>query len=138
MSRKIAGIFVNEQGGVPYALAIAKALKPLETRSRDMLRGLVGQTVAIIRTRRGKRPTVLGYAKIERSFFCPAGAEWEALREQTLIPPGSRYDAVGRGRWCYVMSSAREDASPYPLPDNAVRHGRSWCEFDLDDIRPID
>lgn len=133
MSRKIAGIFVNENG-IPYAHAIVQGYKTIETRSRDMLRGLVGQTVAIVRTRSGQKATVIGYARIERSFFCPAGEDWESIREQTCIPPGSRYDAVGRGRWCYVMSNAREDASPYPLPDSTVRHGLSWCEFDLDDI----
>lgn len=134
MSRIIPGIFVNEQH-VKYASAIVQGYKPIETRSRDMLGKLVGQTVAVVRTRSGKQPVVVGYARIERKFWCAAGADWEALRDQHLIPPGSRYDAVSRGKWCYVMSNARPDASPFPLPASTVRHGRSWCEIDLDDVQ---
>ena len=138
MSRRIAGIFVNSDGGVPYAKAIVQGYKPIETRSRDMLSKLHGQTVAVVQTRRGKHPVVVGYANLEKLGFVQSGPDWEALREETLIPPGSRYDAHGKGKWCYLMRWPTEEQDPYALPENTIYHGRSWCEFDLDDISPID
>ena len=123
------GIFVNSDGWIPYADAIVDGVKPIETRSKDMLSWLVGQRVAIIRTRRGKNPTVIGYADIKCKAFCDSKT-FENYREYTLIPPGSRYDCNGKGKWFYYMANA-ERCLAYPLPKNAVRHGRSWCEFDL-------
>ena len=121
------GIFVNECGCIGYADAIVEGYKTIETRGRNMLRSLVGSRVAIIRTKRGKAPTVIGYANIVRAEFCPV-ERFDALRDQTLVPPGSRYDATERGKWCYHMTEP-ERCNPYPLPTDAIRHGRSWCEF---------
>ncbi len=119
------GIFVNENGGIPYAVAIVHGIKPYETRTRNMLRPLIGERVAIIRTRRGKNPLVVGYARIASAER--RGAAWlDANRDKTLIPPGCEYDTPSR--WCYAMVEA-ERCDPYPLPTDAVRHGRSWCEF---------
>lgn len=120
-------IFVNENGGIRYAEAIVKGLKPIETRSRNMLRALVGERVAVVRTRRGKAPVVIGYVTIYRADFCPADT-FGAYRDLTLIPEGSAYDCKGRGKWFYFLSNANP-CDPFPLPENAVRHGRSWCEF---------
>ena len=123
------GIFVNQIGGVPYALAIVMGYKPIETRSRNMLRKCVGHRVAIIQTRRGRSPLVIGYATISSASF-QTGAWLDANRELTLIPAGSLYDNQGRGKWCYQMENP-EACQPYDLPSNAVRHGRSWCEFQM-------
>lgn len=121
------GIFVNENGKVPYAQAIVQGYKPIETRSRNMLKQLVGERVAIIRTKRGKKPTIVGYADITRWEFCPCTL-FEMYRDLTLIPPGSAYDIKGRGKYFYHMENA-EECEPYELPQNAVRHGRSYAEF---------
>ena len=53
----------------------------------------------------------------------------QSLRDQHLIPPGSCFDATGRGKWCYKMADA-ETCEPYPLPASALRHGMSWAEWD--------
>ena len=121
------GIFVNEDGGIHYAQAIVQGYKPIETRSRNMLSALVGERVAIIRTRKGKAPTVVGYADITRWEFCPC-ALFEMYRDLTLIPSGSKYDIKGKGKYFYHMANP-ETCKPYPLPGSAVRHGRSWCEW---------
>lgn len=121
------GIFVNEDGGVRYAHAIVGGYKTVETRNRNMLKDLVGERVAVIRTRRGKSPAVVGYVDIVRYEFCPVSL-FEMYRDETLIPPGSRYDVSGRGKWFYRLENA-EKCDAYPLPSDAVRHGRSWCEF---------
>lgn len=121
------GVFVNENGCVPYAKAIVQAIKPIETRNKNMLSALVGKRVAIVRTKRGKRPTIVGYVNIDSASF--ETAAWlNAHRDLTLIPEGSSYDAVSRGKWCYHLSGA-ETCEAYLLPETAIRHGRSFCEF---------
>ena len=123
----IKAMFVNECGGVHYAQAIAQGYKPYETRSRDMLRHLVGERVAIVRTRRGIAPTVVGYVTVTEAIH--ASPEWlDAHRGKTLVPEGSKFDHGGRSKWVYVCTDA-EVCDPFLLPSSAVRHGRSWCEF---------
>lgn len=121
-------IFVNEPGGIRYALAIVKGIKPIETRSRNMLKSCIGERVAVIRTRSGKAPMIVGYVTITSAL--QLGKGWlDANRDKTLIPEGSKYDCKGASKWCYFLTDA-EECDPYPLPSSAVRHGRSWCEID--------
>ena len=122
------GIFVNADGPVDYAEAIVSGRKIIETRSRDMLKNLVHERVAIVRTRRGKKPEVVGHAFIMGKMFLSADT-LEIDRNFTLIPKGSKYDCTGKGKWGYFLEDATP-CYPYPLPDNAVRHGLSWCEFE--------
>ena len=121
------GIFVNENGCIPYAQAIAHGAKAIETRGRNMLKALIGERVAVIRTRRGRAPHIVGYVTIERAER--ESAEWlDKHRDLTLIPPKSEYDVQTGGKWCYFLRDA-ETCVPYPLPTDAVRHGRSYAEF---------
>lgn len=120
-------IFVNENGCVPYAHALVQGYKTDETRSRDMLSALVGERVAVARTKRGKAPLVVGYVTITEKTFCNA-EDFAALYNRHLVPSGSAYDARGKGKWLYHVADP-EECTPYPLPSSAVRHGRSWCEF---------
>ena len=129
MRHAVKGMFVNENGCVPYAKAITQRIKPVETRGRNMLSALVGERVAVIRTRRGKAPTIVGYVTIYRSTHEPQRVmNSDYMRRLTLIPEGSAYDSGPSGKWCYWLTDA-EECDPYPLPSSAVRHGRSWCEF---------
>jgi len=122
------GIYVNSTGCIPYADAIAQGYKTIETRSRDMLGRLVGERVAIIKTRRSKSPSIVGYATITGKFFCPVD-KFDSYRNMTLIPTGSKYDCHGKGKWMYTMSEATS-CTPYALPKNKViNHGRSYCEY---------
>lgn len=122
------GIFVNENGGIHYAHAIVKSYKPIETRNRNMLSACVGHRVAIVRTRRGKNPVIVGYADIVRAER--KSCQWlDDNRNLTLIPSGSAYDCKPNGaKWCYYLENAVE-CDPLPLPENTIRHGRSFCEF---------
>ena len=123
------GIFVNECCGVPYADAIVRGYKTVGTRAKNMLKDLTHTRVAIVRTRRNSKPTVVGYADIGEAYFCPAERFNDVdVRSKTCIPQGSMYDCHGKGKWLYDLWNA-ERCDPYPLPADAVRHGRSWCEF---------
>lgn len=122
------GMFVNSNGCIPYAECIVAGAKTIETRNRNMLRQLVGERVAVVRTKRGKNPTIVGDVLILSGMFLTE-REMEEVRDKTLIPPGSKYDCHGRGKWCYFLGDARK-CEPYPLPADAVRHGISWVEFE--------
>lgn len=124
---KMAGIFVNENG-IRYADAIIKGYKVIETRNRDMLRSLVGKRVAIVRTKRGKLPMIVGYVDIVAKKFVSV-EEFGDLFDMHLVPPGSYFDAKNKGKWCYYLENP-EKCDPFPLPTDAVRHGMSWCEYE--------
>ena len=121
------GIFVNENGCVPYPFAIVARYKTIETRNKNMLSALVGKRVAVIRTGRGKVPTIIGEVDIVRSAFCPA-ADFDKYYDQHLVQPGSKYACHSRGKWFYFLENAKP-CDHYALPSSAIRHGRSWCEF---------
>ena len=121
------GIFVNENGCIPYAEAIVNGYKTIETRSRNMLSACVGENVAVIRTRRGRKPEIVGFVDIVSSEFCHAD-EFDKYFNQHCVPPQSKYACHGKGKWFYHLENA-EAFFPQPLPSSAVRHGRSWCEF---------
>lgn len=124
-------MFVNEDG-VKYAQLIVSGKKLIETRARNMLLPLVGERVAIVSTRKGHKPMVVGYANVQNYAFCPV-TMLDMWRNETMIPKGDTYDNLGwrdgrQGKWFYELYNA-EPCAPFPLPSSAVRHGRSWCEF---------
>ena len=120
------GVFIRETGA-HYASAIVQGWKPIETRTRHTLRQLVGERVAVVRTGCKGGPVVIGYVTISKAEFVAAD-DLDGMRDLTLIPKGSRYDCTGAGKWCYTMTDP-EECEPFPLPTDAVRHGRVWCEF---------
>ena len=120
------GIFVNSDG-ISYADAIVKGYKTIETRYRDVFKRIDQSRVAVVKTGRNRKPMVVGYVNIGTGYFCPADV-FEQHRDKHLVPQGSRYYANDRGKWFYDLWDA-EECEPYPLPADAVRHGRSWCEF---------
>lgn len=118
-------MFINENEH-PYAYYIITGLKTIETRSRNMLAPLVGERVAVVRTFKGAPAMVVGYVTVVDS----SRKDWSYLnahRGDTMIMGGSEYDTPER--WCYFLENATP-CEPYPLPADAVRHGRSWCEFE--------
>lgn len=121
------GIFVHQNRYIKYADLIACGYKTIETRNRNTLKSLVGKRVAIVRTESGKRPCVVGYADIARSAFCKA-CDFQNYNSAHCVPPGSKYDCNGKGKWFYYMTNA-EACTPFLLPQSAVYHGRSFCEF---------
>lgn len=134
------GIFVNERGAGHYARWIVDGNKTIETRNRDMLSALVGKRVAIVRTHRNSHPKsvpmVIGYVTIREKSFCKAEDFYKYFKEH-LVSEGSAYDCHGKGKWFYHLAGA-EKCEPYPLPSSAIRHGRSWCEFEHDASGIID
>lgn len=122
-------IYVNEPGCIHYATAIVQGYKPVETRTRDMLGKLVGERVAIVRTRRRHPAEIIGYATITRKAYHTT-AELEDMRDQTLIPPGSKFDSHGAGKWCYYLEDP-EEVAPIALSTMPViTRNRSYVTID--------
>lgn len=115
------GIFVNQTRHVPYAEAIVRGYKTIETRTRDMLGRFVGERVLIIATGKGIKPEVVGSVVIRGKRFYTAD-ELDTLRDVTLIPPGSRFDCRGRGKWGYAMADPEVLDRPVPLSEYTITH----------------
>lgn len=124
----IYGLYVARDGIVNYPGLIIDGSKTIETRpgSRNVLKKLIGQRVAIIDTS-VKPHMVIGYITIYGSLFCPSN-RFSEFRGQHLIPAGSTFDDKGSGKYMYYLSCPIK-CQPYPLPDNKINHGRSYCEF---------
>ena len=107
-------IYVHDTKETPYAMQIVRGEKPVETRTRNVLKRFVGERVLVIRTRSGHPADVVGEATIMNSRFYTA-AELDAMRNLTMIPKGSKYDCTGGGKWCYWLADAVRYAEPVPL-----------------------
>lgn len=114
-------IYVHDTRAIRYSIAIAAALKPIETRTRDVLGRFVGQRVLIIRTRDGKPADVVGSAVIAEKHYYSA-RELDGMRDKTLIPPGSKFDCSARGKWGYTMTDAVLFSEPVLLSAYTVEH----------------
>lgn len=134
--KKMKAIYLNCKD-VPFDVDIFDTCrKHYETRNRDTLRGMFKksmfgrhealQDVAVIRTGKG-RAVVIGYITLHSGVRCSA-TEWnDSIREKSCVPSGSKYDNPA-GKYVYWIHDTRR-CEPYPVPSNAVKHGRSWCEW---------
>ena len=123
------GIYIHQTAAAPYADDIARRVKTIETRTRDMLGRLVGQRVLLIRTRDGHPADIVGSAVIACKRWRTA-AELDAIRDRTRIPAGDRYDCKGLGKWCYDMADAIRFDVPLPLSAFETGHRtRTYAEI---------
>ena len=122
-------IYVRESVSIPYATAIVKGIKPIETRTKDVLGRFVGANVLIIRTRNGHPAEIVGSVTITGKRFVSASEmDSDSMRNKTLIPPGSKFDHHGRGKWCYSLENAVQYSKPIPLSYYTIEHKtRSWA-----------
>lgn len=116
----------------PFLDQIISGRKSFETRTRDMLRSLVGQRVLLAETGRG-RPVVRCSALIEYSCVARSRAAWETVRNACCIPEGSVYDWQPDTKIKHLYWIT--DVVPVPVPftpPEGVRHGRVWMEYNND------
>lgn len=97
-----------------------------ETRGRDTLKGIIGKTVYIIETGKG-RPLVRGTAFVagmRRISFSDIAARKEAGIYKTA------FDILpGKTKCFYRLENVKPLEKPFFLPENRVNHGRAWTEF---------
>ena len=119
------GIYINCQD-LPFIAWILAGLKRDETRTRDMLRAIIGQRVALIETGTCPVPMIRGYATIgtpRRVSF----DDIDARRAAQIL--GTPYDIKpGSAKVFYPLLHVRP-CKPHPLPTEHTNHGRSYTEF---------
>lgn len=128
---KCIGIFINCKE-TPFVDLILAHRKRVETRTKDVFKNLFGgledDWVALIETGNGV-PMIKGEARIKHGCFVDADTFKKCIKDIACIDDGSKYDS-DKGKWCYPITWAYKTRT-FPLPKNAVRHGRSWCEFEV-------
>ena len=110
-----AGINVRSDGDTNYADLIVDGEKTLETRKTDSLRPYVGSRVGIVQTGIGS-PKLLGYANIGEPSVVDEH-DFDALRNQHLVPKGSDFDIEKDGtKYLYPLTNAEKLPSPVDIP----------------------
>ena len=127
------GVYINCDGPEFIDLILSRR-KLYETRGRNMLQRLLGHRVALIETRRGRRPLVRGYATIASAELVPDDGSLSATvhrmqaaiyRTPYDIPPGGK-------KWFYLLKDVTRCA-PYPVPAEHENHGRAWTVWTRED-----
>lgn len=132
----VKAFFVHEYRGYSFARQLANGFKTKETRTRRTLDRLCGpDPVYIIRTGRGRRPMIIGKCKLSG----PVWYDVEKLHrpetiDETFVFPGGPCDVETGGKWLYDVYDAKPLPYDVPVPENAIRHGRTWIEFDEKDV----
>ena len=120
-------VFIN-CSRLPFIDWIMSRLKLDETRTRNMLRAVVGQRVYLAETGKGQ-PLCRCTAVIGEPVPIRSRAAWERLRSEHRVPAGSQYDWQPETtvKYLYPISDVRP-CFPFTPPED-VRHGRVWMEF---------
>ena len=132
--------FVKNEKTMPFAERIAYGWKVWETRTRRTLDKLVNtpEPVYIIRTGRGKnKPSmIIGRCYIRKPAWIPADRfkDPDVIAKTYVFPDSNFYPVDVPGKWCYPIEYAEPLRIPVPVPDNAIRHGRAWIEFDKNGV----
>ena len=134
--KAMIGIYVNSAKGINYAEAIVKGYKTIETRTRDTLKSLFKSSdtirVAIIDTS-AKTPVIVGFVTLHKGYKVNRDEfRTDKYYNRHLVPEGSKYDIKPGAafKWCYEITEAVSCCeSPRKVPETAVRHGRTFCEF---------
>lgn len=126
----LSAVYVRQTRAIPYADTIVQGYKTIETRTRNTLGRFVGQRVLIIRSVARRWPEVVGSVRITSGAH--RSQEWlESKRNQTLIPPGSRFDSDEHGKWCYGLAEPVKYEEPIPLSCfNVTRRTRTFVEVE--------
>ena len=119
-------LFVN-CSRVPFLDLFLANQKPWETRTRNMLRSLVGTRVMLAETGNG-RPLVRASARIGEPLVISSREEWELYRDRCGIPAGSQYDwqPWTRKKYLYPVTDVVA-CDPFLAPEG-VRHGYVYMD----------
>lgn len=123
-----AVVWINSSSA-PFLDDIYARLKPFETRSRNMLRSLVGTRVILAESARKQR--LARCSVIIRSVRrVTSWEEWDALRPLHRVPVGNQYDwkPETKVKYLYELTDIRR-LRPFRVPEAGIPHSRSWFEY---------
>lgn len=111
----------------PFVSWIIKGLKLFETRNKNTLKIIVGNTVYIAETGKHKKPLIRCIAYIDNPIMIDNAKDYNKYRKQTRIKKGSAFDFIpGKKKYLYPLRNVKK-IKPFYLPDNAVYHGRIYA-----------
>ena len=105
----VKGFNINDKEQAFTELILA-GLKSEETRKSHSLDSLIGKTVAIIRTGRGKA-VIVGTCTIEGFTEYRNGEDWSAAYNRHRVERGSKYDFTGF-KVGYVLRNVQRLSEP--------------------------
>jgi len=122
-------VFINckEQ---PFLDQIMTGQKKYETRTKNMLRKLIGEKVLLAETGHGRAPFVRAEATIDIGIEVFLRHVWETTyREPSCIAAGSKYDwqEGTKKKFLYLLKDVHP-VKPFYV-SGGIRHGRSWMEI---------
>ena len=114
----------------PFVSWIIAGLKVFETRNRNTLQNLVGKKVFIAETGRHKKPIIRCFCTIDSVLKIEDKKTYNLYRKQTRIKKGSCFDWKPETKYKYLYRLSNVVPVPaFPVPDNIIRHGRTWAEI---------
>ena len=123
-------VFINCKS-VPYVDMIISGKKLFETRNRNTLKSLAYNYVYIAETGKGCKPMIKAVAALMPPVAITSRDMWRDLRRYTRVPVKSEqeWNKNTNVKYIYELRCVQPVPVPFPLPDNAVRHGRVWAEY---------
>lgn len=110
-----------------FIAAIVAGKKLYETRTKNMLKSLVGQRVYLCETGKGKKQ-VKCIATIAEVICIDTVKQWKQYRKACCITKGSKYDYIpGTKKYLYRLTDI--ELVPVFEPIDGIRHGRTWMEY---------
>lgn len=124
-------VWINSSS-FPFLELICRGWKPFETRSRNMLGGLVGERVILAESSRGQRLARCS-AVIKSVREVRTREDWDALRPLHRVPAGNKYDWKDdtKVKYLYELSRIRL-LVPFRIP-SGTSHGRTWMEYETEE-----
>ena len=112
----------------PFISWIISGKKLFETRNRNTLKSLIGKTVYLAETGKGKRPVIRCIATIESSIVVQDMKTYNQYRKFTMVKKGSVFDFIpGKRKILYKLSNVQQ--IPAFVPCEGKRYGYSYMEY---------
>lgn len=121
-------VFINCKK-VPYVDMIIDHKKKYETRTRNILRSLVGRRILIAETGKGM-PDIRCSAILDAPIIVTDKQSWDNFKPETCVPDGNEHDwnENTQCKWLYRLLEVHE---LYNIPwKEGKRHGITWMEYE--------
>lgn len=109
----------------PFIDLILAGKKVYETRNKNTLKRLIGKTVYLAETGKGKA-LAKAVCTITDLVTVTDKATYNRYRQQTQVEKGSVYDFTGNVKYLYKLDNVKA-VKPFLVHNNAVRHGRIYA-----------
>jgi len=115
----------------PFISWIISGRKLYETRNKNTLKRFIGKRVYLAETGKGKAPVIRCSVVITELKTITTKTEYNTMRKAAMIKKGSCFDWNAKTlKKCFYKLENIQACKPFPMPENAVRHGRIYATLD--------